>query len=99
MARYLVRIKPGLTYRADGRVSGGEEIVVTEDEVHSFGDKFELLETLPQEEPAPPPPTIDATSAAERLAVERGIALEKLMPGSGVGGRILLKDVRSYEGS
>jgi len=46
-------------------------------------------------DPAPPPPAIDATEAAVKLAGELGIDLADVS-GSGEGGRILVSDVREH---
>jgi len=53
---YRVRIKPN-THHGSGprRHEGGEEMVVTADEVRSFGDKFDVLEEIPDDEPHPAP--------------------------------------------
>lgn len=79
-----VKIKKGLTHRS-GTLKGGEVVEVSEAEVVSFGDKFELLDN---EEPVVP------TDAAVAYAKEHDLDLSKVQ-GTGKDGRITLPDVRT----
>lgn len=55
MPTYRVRIKPNTHHGSgEGRREGGEEMIVTEDEVRSFGDKFVVIEEIPDTPSSPP---------------------------------------------
>lgn len=76
MPTYKVRIKPN-THHGSGsrRHEGGETMIVTQDEVRSFGDKFDILDEIPDEEPRPaPPPEVEQAVDEVGLQVDAIIA-------------------------
>lgn len=97
-----VRIKPGLTHTTiDGKHEGGAIVNVTEAEMVSFGDKFELLdgEMTPHQRIVASVAevmagSVDATDAARQLAAEHDIPLADVT-GTGKDGRITKADVEA----
>lgn len=67
MPTYKVRIKPGLHYGV-ARHEGGDVIEVTEAEVRAFGDKFEIIGTVPDAEPQPEPTPDEIAEIAKAQA-------------------------------
>jgi hypothetical protein len=47
MPTYRVRIKPGVTHGRQKQYGPGDVLSVSEGELEAFGDKFTLIETLP----------------------------------------------------
>jgi len=74
MPTYKVRIKKG-THHGSGerRRYGGDIMVVTADEVRSFGDKFDVLEEIPDNEPRPQPDA-EAVAAEARATAQAVVA-------------------------
>lgn len=75
MPTYRVRIKPN-THHGSGRRrhESGEEMIVTEAEVRSFGDKFDVLEEIPDDEPQPIP-SAEQVAETARAQAEQVVAL------------------------
>lgn len=71
MPTYRVRIKPGLRHGRKGQYQGGDELLVGEDEVRAFGDKFEVIE---QAEPEPLPQIEEEEPPEKALEIEAEVA-------------------------
>ena len=98
--RFWVRIKDKLRHAS---FSGGEQCLVTQAELDSFGDKFIVLDKPPvaprmgpqAEHEAPKPAPLKVTPTALARAEQEGIDLAEVQP-TGARGRITLTDVKEY---
>lgn len=61
---YKVRIKPGVKHGAEQQYRAGDELEVTEAELRSFGDKFELVDQTPKVHEPPAGETPEPADAA-----------------------------------
>ena len=86
-----VRIKDGLAHRNEsGILAGGDVAEVSEDELKSFGDKFDVLDGSPASM------DVSATLGAVKLAKKHGVSLAlSNVQGTGKGGRITKADVEA----